>query len=328
MRSGMQSCLRKGSILRGPMTSHEQTVQDARTMRRVALAPLLFLLSCSHASPHAPAPIAAPPVAPSGTIAPPVANAQPVVITWVVDQLAAWIAAERWPLLPPEVGFARLRREGTYAKDMRYAHAATDTAPGHAALYTGAPPRGSGIYDNEVIDAKRDERVSILRDESTKLVALEGTTTSAGSSAAALTAPTVADMLRTAHSDAIIVSLSLKDRGAIMGGGAHPTATLWYDRGGAGRFVTSTAFARALPPWAAPLASPVRREPWTLLDEPWVRAHAATPDAQAGEGGLGGMGTVFPHTLAGIASPADAFPAAPFAGAALFPFGLPPPYPE
>src|SRR5271170_1621591 len=61
-------------------------------------------------------------------------RASPVVVSIVIDQEAAWIASERWPLLPANGGLARLRREGTYAEDMRYAHAATDTAPGHAAL--------------------------------------------------------------------------------------------------------------------------------------------------------------------------------------------------
>ncbi|MBC7792725.1 MAG: alkaline phosphatase family protein, partial [Clostridia bacterium] len=68
----------------------------------------------------------------------------PVVIALVVDQLAAWIASERLPTLPPDGGFARLLREGTYVRNLRYAHAATETAPGHAALFTGAPPSRTG----------------------------------------------------------------------------------------------------------------------------------------------------------------------------------------
>ena len=63
-----------------------------------------------------------------------------VVVSIVVDQFAAWIAHERLPELPSDGGFARLRREGTWVEQLRYAHAVTDTAPGHAALYTGATP--------------------------------------------------------------------------------------------------------------------------------------------------------------------------------------------
>src|SRR3982751_4819725 len=63
----------------------------------------------------------------------------------VVDQMGAWMADERWNALPSDGGFARLLREGTYVRELRFAHANTETAPGHAALYTGAAPRVSGI---------------------------------------------------------------------------------------------------------------------------------------------------------------------------------------
>ena len=71
--------------------------------------------------------------------APAAPRAWPIVVSIVIDQEAAWLAAERWPLLPADGGLARLRREGTYAADMRYAHAATDTAPGHAARQPSTP---------------------------------------------------------------------------------------------------------------------------------------------------------------------------------------------
>src|SRR5262245_29078282 len=38
----------------------------------------------------------------------------PFAIAFVVDQLSAWVAEERFPLLPETGGFARLRREGTW----------------------------------------------------------------------------------------------------------------------------------------------------------------------------------------------------------------------
>ena len=68
----------------------------------------------------------------------------PWLVTIVVDQLAAWMADERWPALPSDGGFARLQREGLTVRELRFAHSVTETAPGHAALYTGAVPRVSG----------------------------------------------------------------------------------------------------------------------------------------------------------------------------------------
>lgn len=238
----------------------------------------------------------------------------PVVVTIVVDQFAAWIAAERIALLPDDGGFARLRREGTWFRQMRYMHAATDTAPGHSSLYTGQPPRETGILANEIPDA-RGARVSILRDESTHVVTFDGPTDAVGSSIARLRVPTLADQLRERVPGAVIVSLSLKDRGAIFGGGRHPDATLWFDPG-RDTFVTSTSFSNSLPEWARSVGNPdavraLRATPWTVLDEPWVRAHAATPDAQPGEGDLEGWGTTFPHDFSRARRPGGAMRASP-----------------
>jgi predicted AlkP superfamily pyrophosphatase or phosphodiesterase len=64
----------------------------------------------------------------------------------VVDQLAAWVMAERAQELPANGGLARLGREGLYVREMEFQHAVTETAPGHAALFTGRVPRETGIY--------------------------------------------------------------------------------------------------------------------------------------------------------------------------------------
>jgi hypothetical protein len=251
-----------------------------------------------------------------------VAQGGPLVVAIVVDQLGAWVASERLPLLPADGGFARLVREGTYARDVRYAHAATDTAPGHAALFTGAPPRGSGVWANEVPDAPAHGKLSILADPSTKLV-FPGASAWTGSSARLLKLDTVADRLRAAQPDAFIVSLSLKDRGAIFGGGKRPTATIWFDRS-LDRFVTSTAFAASFPAWAEPLDEPkaVRAKPWTPLDEAWLREHAATPDDQPGEGKLDGKSITFPHDVAHATTPPKAFSGSPSADDALLDLGI------
>jgi hypothetical protein len=223
----------------------------------------------------------------------------PVVVTIAVDQLAAWVLAERLPLLPADGGFARLRREGTYAIEARHAHAATDTAPGHAALYTGGPPSVSGVFSNEIIDPATRKRVSILRDPATHLVGVDGALETIGSSTAIYRTELLADRLRAERPDAFITSFSLKDRSAIPGGGRRPDAVVWYD-GGSDAFVTSTAFAKEFPAWAAAAGKHAaveqqRAVPWTMLHPAWVTAHARSPDNQPGEGEIGAFGAIFPH---------------------------------
>jgi Type I phosphodiesterase / nucleotide pyrophosphatase len=222
------------------------------------------------------------------------------LVTIVVDQMAAWMADERWNALPSDGGFARLLREGTYVRELRFAHSNTETAPGHAALYTGVTPRVSGIVGNDVLGPD-GKKASSLLDASTRLVpaGAAGPIDRRGSSLAALKVDTLADALVAARPGAEVYSLSLKDRGALFGGGRHPKLVLWLDTEG-GTLVTSTAFAQAVPAWAAPFAdgAAVARacaQPWEPLDAGWLAAQSATRDDQEGEGDYQGMGTTFPH---------------------------------
>lgn len=246
---------------------------------------------------------------------------QPFVVAIVVDQLSAWVAQSRWPELPSDGGFARLRREGTWVKTMRYPYAVTDTAPGHTSLHTGKLPAETGIFGNEV-PAPNGQRVSILRDERVKPIAWDGVRSMPGSSPSRLRAETVADRLRTANPSAFVVSVSVKDRGAILPAGKHPTYALWFDSS-LDSFVTSTAFATSFPAWAQGIGDTrsivaARAKPWELTDAAWVKAHAAGPDDQPGEGDLEGLGTTFPH----VAKTAAGFRALPAGDAIIVKLGL------
>jgi len=239
----------------------------------------------------------------------------PVTVAIVVDQFAAWVAEERLPLLPETGGFARLRREGTWMQRVRYAHALTDTATGHAALYTGAPPRESGIWTNERI-ADDGKHVSLFLDPDISTIAPDGPR-GPGSSPRPLKRPTLADRLVAARPEAMVISVSLKDRAAIIGAGRRPTAALWFDRG-LDTFVTSSAYAPRFPGWAVPIAGhdalvARRARAWQPLDPAWIEAHAGRPDDAPGEGDLGGYGTTFPHDTRNSKDPAKAFRSSPFA---------------
>jgi hypothetical protein len=240
--------------------------------------------------------------------------AAPFVVAMVVDQLAAWMAAERFGELPKTGGFARLLREGTYARDMRYAHATTDTSPGHTALFTGMAPYRASIYANERIDDATRRRHSALRDTSTHEIDASGPESTASISLASLKVDTVADVLRARSPKATIISVSLKDRGAIFAGGRHPNAALWYDTR-RDAIVTSSAVASAFPAWARPVdraaLARLREEPWSLLDPVWVASHAKQPDSQPGESDVFGFGVTFPHSFDSARLPPIAFRASP-----------------
>jgi hypothetical protein len=239
---------------------------------------------------------------------PPARTAPPFVVAVVVDQLAAWMADQRLGQLPAGGGFARLRHDGLYVKEMRYGHAVTDTAPGHAALFTGAVPRASGIFANEVIRQTGAEPVSILEDRETRVLVPAAAggfpqADGAGASASlrALRVETVADVLAFERPEARIYSVSIKDRAALFGGGRWPTLSLWLDPTRE-RFVTSTAFPGVVSAAIADAVGPeavrrARAQSWSLFDAAWVRAHAASPDDQPGESDYQGLGTTFPHAI-------------------------------
>ena len=65
----------------------------------------------------------------------------------VVDQLPSWAFAQEQPYLTH--GFARLSREAVTYTHGTLPYAVSYTAPGHAALGTGAPPSDNGIVGNE-----------------------------------------------------------------------------------------------------------------------------------------------------------------------------------
>lgn len=221
----------------------------------------------------------------------------PVLVALIVDQMGSWVFEQRRAAFSPHGGFAKLMMEGTYAPELRYGHATTSTAPGHAALFTGLPPRGSGVFANERLDDVTGKPTSMFADTTSKLV-VDTVLDASSSSAAAFQTETLADALRAQRPDAQIIALSLKDRGSIPGGGKKPDLALWFDAARES-FVTSNAFASSLPAWMGAQNSALKQAlgaGWRPLDEAWLGAHSPTGDEQAGEGDFG-PAVHFPYDL-------------------------------
>jgi predicted AlkP superfamily pyrophosphatase or phosphodiesterase len=147
-------------------------------------------------------------------------------------------------------GFNRLLDGGAVFTDCRYDYATTMTGPGHATLLTGTYPYAHGIIENNWYDRDRQREIYCVEDLSTRMVAnREKASASPGFSPRNLTASTLGDELRLATDfRAKVISISLKDRAAVLMGGHTPSAAYWYDVG-SGRFVTSTYYMPTLPAW-------------------------------------------------------------------------------
>jgi predicted AlkP superfamily pyrophosphatase or phosphodiesterase len=178
-------------------------------------------------------------------------------------------------------GFARLFAQGYLYSAGLQDHAITETAPGHATMLSGRNPGHAGIITNTL---------GVL-DPSTSLLEVGG----AGASPQRFQGTTLFDWLVASDSGTRALSVSGKDRGAILPVGRSKSASVyWYADG---RYTTSTWYRDSLPAWvrafnARPWAAALAGREWTLLRAPkWY----SEVDARSYENG--GEDVVFPHRL-------------------------------
>jgi len=271
-------------------------------MKRRALL-LLLALPAGGCAPPAAAPSPPRPIGVRAREEPPEAPIErPRLVVWLtVDQLRG-DSFSRFAHLISAEGFGHLLEVGTHFTAATYAHAISETAPGHATLFTGASPREHGIVANEWL-TEAGQLVASVTDTASPLLGPEldpaETTPTFGRSPQALRLPTLGDALRqTSAGRSHVVAVSLKDRGAILPAGRSGRA-FWLGKRG---FVTSRYYANEVPALltehhqAHPLASYLVGD-WPLslaesayvskLERPLVGAriesfpHRPKPDASA-----------------------------------------------
>lgn len=212
---------------------------------------------------------------------PSAAEAKPKLIVMVVfDQLRADYLERFRPHFGKD-GFRRLTDDGAWFTSCHYPYAVTKTAAGHASLATGTSPDLHGIIANDWYDRTNDrtaycvgsDRYEQVPPRETKPKKDEKDTKKAadGISPETLKAPTLADALKKAtDGKARVVSLSFKDRSAVLLGGAKPDACYWFDTA-TGSFVTSTYYRDRVHGWVdtfnkgKPADAWIGKE-WTPLD--------------------------------------------------------------
>ncbi len=179
-------------------------------------------------------------------------NAHPkLVVVIIIDQFRGDYL-ERYHDQFVENGFRLLLDHGANFTDCNYDYANTRTAPGHATLFTGAYSNGHGIVANEWWDPKKKKMVTSVEDDDTKVVgiAADQTKDKAGASPHNLLADTLGDELKLAtQGKARVLTVSLKDRAAVLPGGFAADAAYWIDPK-SGAWITSTYYRPDLPKWA------------------------------------------------------------------------------
>ncbi|MFI5088401.1 MAG: SDR family NAD(P)-dependent oxidoreductase, partial [Terriglobales bacterium] len=139
-------------------------------------------------------------------------NANPkLVVIVIIDQFRPDFLDRAHDQLGP-AGFRLLTERGAYFTGCYYDYANTETAPGHATLFTGAYSDAHGIAANQWWDARAKRMVSSVFDNNTRLVGVEG----AGASPHNLLSDTLGDELKlSTDGKARVFTVSLKDRAAI-----------------------------------------------------------------------------------------------------------------
>ncbi len=213
----------------------------------------------------------------------PKADGPTLVVFITVDQLASDYLERYGKDLPG--GLGRLRAEGaTWVRGV-HDHAITETAPGHASTMSGRFPVHTGISSNS----------QGVNTASAPLIGSDDI----GASPERFRGTTLHDWMRAADASTRSLSVSRKDRGAILPIGRARSDVYWFASNGT--FTTSTYYRNVLPAWVARFNA--RRVPhasagqvWDLLLPP---DRYAEPDTVPRESN--GRGYVFPY-----AAPADA----------------------
>jgi len=179
-------------------------------------------------------------------------------------------------------GLARLLRVGAVFTDAFQDHAMTETAPGHATVLSGRNPASTGIVDN-------NQGVPDTSDAG-RLLEVPGP----GASPWRFRGTELFDWIAARYPGARALSVSRKDRGAILPIGRARQQVYWYQ---SGEFTTSRYYADSLPAWvrdfnAGMVAARAPGRRWELL---LPANDYAEPDSEPYE--RGGRNFMFPHEL-------------------------------
>jgi hypothetical protein len=177
-------------------------------------------------------------------------------------------------------GLARFRNNSAFFPHAWQDHSITETAPGHATMLSGREP-----VHTEIISNNRG-----VPDELSPLIGSSAT----GASPRRFMGTTLYDWLRVRDPEVRVLSVSRKDRGAILTVGRARGDVYWFADG---RFTTSRYYADTLPTWVRAFDDSIHLE--RLAGTKWDLLLPANQYPEPDSIWVENAGTdfVFPHTL-------------------------------
>jgi predicted AlkP superfamily pyrophosphatase or phosphodiesterase len=176
-------------------------------------------------------------------------------------------------------GLGKLYRDGAVFTNSFQDHAITETAPGHSATMSGRFPVHTGISANS----------AGVNDTTVTLIDAPGP----GASPFRFRGTTLTDWLVAKDARTRVLSVSRKDRAAILPIGKSKQPVFWY--AGNGTFTTSTYYGSALPDWVK--AFNARKLPASFAGRAWqlLLPENGYPEPDSVPTESGGIGFLFPH---------------------------------
>lgn len=225
-----------------------------------------------------------------------------LVVGIVIDQMRYDYLTRFWNHYG-EGGFKRMVNGGFTCNNNHYNYAPTSTGPGHASIYTGTTPSTHGIIGNNWYDKVSNRIVYCAADDRYNSI---GTAMDSGKmSPHWMTVTTITDELRLfTQKRSKVISLALKDRGAVLPGGHMANAAYWFNGGLEGNWISSSYYMEELPKWVrnfnkSDAAAKYKRR-WDTLKDIKTYIESGTDDNMY-EGLFGGqVAPVFPHDLPSI----------------------------
>lgn len=223
------------------------------------------------------------------------AVARPTLVVFItVDQMRADYFRRFESQL--QGGLSRMYKGGAFFAKGFQDHGITETAPGHASTMSGRFPVHTGIADNVAGVSTRAAPLIDAGEMGASPFRFQGTT--------------LIDWIKGAQPSMRFLSVSRKDRGAILPIGRTKGDVYWYSANGT--FTTSRYYADSLPGWVR--AFNARHLPQSFAGKAWTTllpsSKYAEPDSIALESV--GVDFTFPHLApadsAGAAGAAAGFP--------------------
>ena len=223
-------------------------------------------------------------------------------------------------------GYRWLKDNGVSFSNMHHEYGYLVTGPSHYVLSSGRNPGNGGVIGNYWFNRDTKEGWYCVQDT----IATDVINGKESRSYRNIDITTLGDWLKDSNQNAKVVSISGKDRVAVLLGGKNPDMALWY--GKQGGYTTSTYYGSKLPDWVISFNSHLNVSSyvdtvWNRLFPESIYTSNTRADFYKGEADWSqkdGYSPTFPITFdeLGVKSMLGSFPYIPFGDEAMLRLGL------